>query len=173
MLNVQEDFVQMRSAAHQMVVIELPARNHAMVAWTLVGHIFGLVLWMTGLLMASVVLMRYSRETSEEARRTLARMGRISLRGFADPGALLTLAAGIMLVSTNRSYYLHAGWLHIKLVFVVVLIGMHVLVAIRNKVLASGTGSISSNQAKMLFVVVIVVFLLILIATLPGEVFLT
>lgn len=144
-----------------------------MVAWTLVVHIFGLVLWMTGLLMASVVLMRYSQETSEEARRILARMGRISLRGFADPGALLTLAAGIVLVSTNRNYYLHAGWLHIKLVFVVVLIGLHVLVAIRNKVQSSGRGGISNGQAKMFLVVVIVVFLLILIATLPGAVFLT
>lgn len=144
-----------------------------MVAWTLVVHVFGLVLWMTGLLTASVVLMRYSQETSEEARRVFARMGKISLRGFADPGALLTLAAGIVLVSTNRNYYLHAGWLHIKLVFVVVLIGMHVLVAIRNKALSSGRGSISNGQAKMFFVVVIVVFLLILIATLPGAVFLT
>jgi putative membrane protein len=156
-----------------MAVIELAARNHLMVAWTLAGHIFGFVLWMTGLLMASVVLIRYSQETSEEARRTLARMGRISLRGFADPGALLTLAAGLILVSTNRNYYLHAGWLHIKLVFVVVLIGMHVLVAIRNKALASGKGSISNSQAKILFLMVIVVFLLILIATLPGAVFLT
>ena len=104
-----------------------------MVAWTLVGHVFGLVLWMAGLLMATAVLVQYSQATSPEVRRTLARMGRICLRGLADPGAFLTLLAGIILVATNRAHYLHARWLHIKLVFVAVLIGVHGIAAISNK----------------------------------------
>ena len=62
-----------------------------------------------------------------------ARMGRICLRGLADPGAFLTLLAGIILVATNRAHYLHARWLHIKLVFVAVLIGVHGIAAISNK----------------------------------------
>jgi len=87
-----------------------------MVAWTLVGHVFGLVLWIAGLLMTTAVLVQHSRETSPEVRRTLAQMGRVCLRGLADPGAFLTLLAGIILVATNRAYYLHAHWLHIKIV---------------------------------------------------------
>jgi protoporphyrinogen IX oxidase len=149
------------------------SRNHRMVAWTLVGHIFGLVLWISGLLMTTVVLIQHSQETSSEARRTLSRMGRICLRGLADPGALLTLLAGIVLVTTNRSYYLHARWLHIKLVLVVVLIGVHAIVAMRNKSLASGRADFQPNHAKILFVAILLVFLLILISTLPGEVSLT
>ncbi|HXJ05325.1 MAG TPA: CopD family protein, partial [Candidatus Acidoferrum sp.] len=95
------------------------------------------------------------------------------LRGFADPGALLTVVAGIVLVSSNRSYYLHARWLHYKLVFVAVLIGVHGIVAVTNKSVASGAGVIARNHARILFVVILLVFLLILITTLPGEVFLT
>jgi protoporphyrinogen IX oxidase len=144
-----------------------------MVAWTLVGHVFGLVLWIAGLLMTTVVLAQYSQETSAEARRTLTRMGRICLRGLADPGAFLTLLTGIILVATNRSYYLHARWLHIKLVFVAVLIGAHGIVAMRNKSLASGRANFQPSYAKILFAAILLVFLLILIATLPGEVFLT
>jgi protoporphyrinogen IX oxidase len=143
-----------------------------MVAWTLVGHVFGLVLWMAGLLTATVVLVQHSQETSPEARRPLARMGRICLRGLADPGAFLTLLTGIILVTTNRAYYLHARWLHIKIVFVAVLIGVHGIVAISNKSLLSGRANLQRSHAKLLFGVILLVFLLILISTLPGEVFL-
>ena len=143
-----------------------------MVAWTLVGHVFGLVLWIAGLLMTTAVLVQHSRETSPEFRRTLAQMGRVCLRGLADPGAFLTLLAGIILVATNRAYYLHARWLHIKIVFVAVLIGVHGIVAISNKSLPSGRTNLGRSHAKLLFGVILFVFLLILISTLPGEVFL-
>lgn len=143
-----------------------------MVAWTLVGHVFGLVLWMAGLIMTTVVLLQHSQETSPEVRRTLARLGRICMRGLADPGACLTLLAGIMLVATNRAYYLHARWLHIKIVFVAVLIGVHGMVAISNKSLVSGRANFQGSHAKLLLGVILLVFLLILISTLPGEVFL-
>jgi len=134
--------------------------------------VFGLVLWMAGLIMTTVVLIEQSKETSPEVRRTLARMGRICLRGLADPGAFLTLLAGIILVGTNRAYYLHARWLHIKIVLVAVLIGVHGIVAISNKSLVSGRANIQGRYAKLLMGVILLVFLLILISTLPGEVFL-
>jgi putative membrane protein len=144
-----------------------------MVAWTLVGHVFGLVLWIAGLLMTTVVLAQYSQESSAEARRALARMGKICLRGLADPGAFLTLIAGIILVTTNRPYYLHARWLHIKLVFVAVLIGAHGMVAMKNRSVISGRANFPASHAKILFVAILLVFLVVLISTLPGEVFLT
>ena len=143
-----------------------------MVAWTLVGHVFGLVLWMAGLIMTTAVLVQHSQETSPEVRRTLARLGRICMRGSADPGAVLTLLAGIILVATNRAYYLHARWLHIKIVFVAVLIGVHAIVAISNKSLVSGRANFQGSHAKLLMGAILLVFLLILISTLPGEAFL-
>lgn len=153
-------------------MVDLVARNAHMVAWTLVGHLFGLVLWIAGLIMTTVVLLQHSRETSPEVRRTLARLGRICMRGLADPGAFLTLLAGIILVATNRAYYLHARWLHIKMVFVAVLIGVHGVVAISNKSMVSGRANFQGSHAKLLLGMILLVFLLILISTLPGEVFL-
>jgi uncharacterized membrane protein len=117
-----------------------------MVAWTFVGHIFGLGLCMAGLIMTTAVLVQHSQETSPEVLRTLARMGRICLRGLADPGAFLTLLAGIILVAANRAHYLHARWLHIKLVFVAVLIGVNGIVAISNKSLVSGRANFQSSH---------------------------
>jgi putative membrane protein len=144
-----------------------------MVAWTLVFHIFGLMLWVSGLLVTTIALSRHAQEASSEGRAALARLERIFLRGMADPGALLTIVAGIVLISTNRNYYLHAGWLHIKLSLVVIMIGLHGYIGTRSKFLSTGRIKLQPGQARMLTVAVLVVFLLILIATLPGEVFLT
>ncbi len=143
-----------------------------MVAWTLVAHIFGLTLWVSGLLVTTMALSRHAQETSSEGREALARLERIFLRGMADPGALLTILAGIVLVSSNRSYYLHASWLHIKLTFVVILIGLHGWIATRSKFLSTDRITLRPGQARTLSVAVMLVFLSILIATLPGEVFL-
>jgi putative membrane protein len=143
-----------------------------MVAWTLVAHIFGLTLWVSGLLVTTIVLSRHTQETSLEGRQALARLGRIFLRSVADPGALLTIVAGIILVSSNPSFYLHATWLHIKFVFVLMLIGLHGWIATRSKFVANGRITLQPGQARMLSVAVALVFLSILIATLPGEVYL-
>ena len=143
-----------------------------MVAWTLVVHVFGLTLWVSGLLVTSIALSRHAQETSQEGRQALARLERIFLRSMADPGALLTIVAGIILVAGNRSYYLHAIWLHIKFVFVLMLIGLHGWIATRSKFLATGRIKLEPGQARTLSVAVALVFLSILIATLPGEVFL-
>jgi protoporphyrinogen IX oxidase len=144
-----------------------------MVAWILVAHVFGLTFWVSGLLFTTIALSRHTQETTAEAREALARLERIFLRGLADPGALLTVLAGIAVITSNPSYYLHARWLHIKLVFVVILIGLHGVIAMRTKFFAAGRITLQRGQARILMAAVILVFLLILISTLPGEVFLT
>ena len=143
-----------------------------MVSWTLVAHVFGLVLWVGGLLVTAMVMARHAAEQSSEARAALSKVERTLLRGMADPGALLTILAGIILITTNRAYYLHAGWLHIKLAFVIALIVVHGVVAIRSKRLATGQASVQSGQAKFLFMTILIIFFLILVCTLPGAVFL-
>ena len=133
----------------------------------------GLVFWVSGLLVTSMALTRHTQEASAEARQALARLERIYLRGLADPGALLTILAGVGLIMTNRFYYLHAPWLHIKLTFVLFLIGLHAMVAIRTKAFASGRIALQRSEARMLVVATLFLFLSILIATLVGQVYLT
>jgi putative membrane protein len=144
-----------------------------MVAWTLVVHIFGLVFWVSGLLVSTVVLGRHTQETAVAAREALAGLEKIFLRGIADPGATLTLLAGIALVLGNKPYYLHARWLHIKLFLVVILIVLHWIVGTKCKAFAAGRIALQRRQVNLLLGAIVLVFLLILISTLPGEVFLT
>ena len=144
-----------------------------MVAWLLVVHIFGFTLWVSGLLMTTFVLLRRIRETVPETRTSLAAVERLALRAMGDPGALLAILAGIMLITTNSSYYLHARWLHIKFIFVLLMIALHVIVATRSKAFASGRISLDRGYVRLLFIVILLVFISILIATLPGAVLLT
>lgn len=145
----------------------------AVVPALLVVHIFGLVFWISGLLVTSMALTRHTQEASADARQALARLERIYLRGLADPGALLTILAGIGLITTNSSYYLHAPWLHIKLTFVLLLIGLHGAVAVRSKRFAAGRIALQRSEARLLVVATLLIFLSILVATLVGQVYLT
>ncbi|MBZ5662862.1 MAG: CopD family protein [Acidobacteriia bacterium] len=144
-----------------------------MIPALLVGHVLGLVFWVSGLLVTSMALTRHTQEGSAEARQALARLERIFLRGLADPGALLTVLAGAALIMTNSHYYLHAPWLHIKLTFVLLLIGLHGMVAMRTKAFATGRVAMQRSEARMLVIATLSLFLSILIATLVGQVYLT
>jgi len=139
----------------------------------LVGHIFGLVFWVGGLLVTSMALTRHTQESSQDARDALARLERIYLRGLADPGALLTILAGAGLISTNSHYYLHAPWLHTKLTFVLLLIGLHGYLAMKTKAFGSGKVTLQRSEARMMVLAALFLFLSILIATLVGQVYLT
>jgi protoporphyrinogen IX oxidase len=139
----------------------------------LVGHVLGLVFWVSGLLVTSMALTRHTQEASADARQALARLERIYLRGLADPGALLTILAGASLIMTNSSYYLHAPWLHIKLTFVLLLIGLHGIVAVRTKRFSTGRITMQRSEARLLVLATLFLFLSILIATLVGQVYLT
>jgi putative membrane protein len=144
-----------------------------MIPALLVGHITGLVLWVSGLLVTSMALTRHTQEAAAEARQALARLERIYLRGLADPGALLTILAGVGLIMTNSQYYLHAPWLHIKLTFVFLLIILHGIVAMRTKAFATGGIVLQRNEARMLVLATLFLFVSILVATLVGQVYLT
>ena len=54
----------------------------------------------------------------------------------------------------------------------VLLIVLHGLVAMRNKAAATGRITLQRGEVRLLLWTIVVVFLLILISTLPGEVFL-
>ncbi len=133
----------------------------------LVVHVLGLVFWVGGLLVTSMALTRHTQEASPDVREALARLERIYLRGLADPGALLTILAGASLISTN------SPWLHIKLTFVLLLIVLHGIVAMRTKAFATGRIALQRSEARMLVIGTLFLFVSILIATLVGQVYLT
>ena len=138
----------------------------------LVVHVLGWVFWVSGLLVTSMALTRHTQETSPEARQALARLERIYLRGLADIGALLAIAAGVSLIVTNSAYYLSAPWMHIKLTLVALLIGLHGFIAVRTKRFGAGKIELQHSEARWLVAGTLLIFLSILIAVLVGQVYL-
>src|SRR3984893_7042441 len=123
--------------------------------------------------MASLVLLRHVGVADPQARASLAGIEKLSLRALADPGATLAILAGILLIMTNSPYYLHARWLHIKFIFVLLLIALHVIVGTRSKAFGAGRITLDQGYVRLLSLVIVLIFISILIATLPGAVLLT
>lgn len=142
------------------------------VSWILVVHLFGVVLWIGGLLMTTVLLSQHARETAPEAVSALTRLEKRAMRAMADPGALLAILAGIALILSNPGYYMHATWLHFKLTVVAVLIILHAFIGVEMKSEQKGTRTMTPGKAWLLFGAVLLIFVSILVATFPGAVFL-
>src|SRR5271169_77773 len=132
------------------------------VAWALVFHILGFVFWMAGLLIVTQVLATHTTETEPEARRALQTLEVKLLKGIAFPGAIITVIAGIVVVSIQPSY-LREGWLHAKLFLVAVMIGLNVVVYLRARAFHVGRVELKRSECMMLHGIISLVFLGILV----------
>jgi len=132
------------------------------IAWALVFHILGFVFWMAGLLIVTQVLATHTTETELEARRVLQTLEVKLLKGIAHPGAAITVIAGIVVVSLQPGY-LHEGWLHAKLLLVIILIALDVVVYLRAKAFHSGRIELKRSECMMLHGTISLVFLGILV----------
>jgi putative membrane protein len=144
-----------------------------MASWLIAVHVTGVVMWVGSLLAVALVLAQHTQETGAEARATLAKLERKILRAVSDPSATLAILAGIAIVWTNSGYYLHARWLHLKLIFVLLLVGATVLLGINTKRYAAGEIALRRRDVMLLFAGIALLLVLILLATFPGSVYLT
>ena len=134
--------------------------------WILVFHLIGLVLWVGSLLIAMPVLAAHIGERSPEARQALSRVETKLLRGLAHPGAAVMVITGVLMILTNTAHYLHAHWLHVKLLLVVVLIALDLRVTFRARAFQAGKIEMRRGECQALGGAVAAVFLLILIMVL-------
>lgn len=136
-------------------------------SWYKAFHIVGFVVWFAGLFYL-VRLFIYHVEANQEpepARTILKNQYQIMEKRLysiiTTPGMFLTVAMAIGLLSTEPDV-LKEGWLHIKLLFVAILIGYHHYCARLMKQLAvdecrwSGQQLRALNEAPTVMLVVIV-----------------
>lgn len=92
-------------------------------AWILALHVFGVILWMGSLLVLASLLGLVADEVGVSKERFLVAARRL-FDVSANGGALATIGFGIWLILLDPAV-LRQGWLHIKLLLVVVIIVMH------------------------------------------------
>ncbi|MFN6469742.1 MAG: protoporphyrinogen oxidase HemJ [Nostoc sp. SerVER01] len=124
-------------------------------SWFKAFHIVGFVVWFAGLFYL-VRLFIYHVEANQEpepARTILKNQYQIMEKRLyhiiTNPGMFVTIAMAIGLISTEPEV-LKEGWLHIKLLFVAILIGYHHYCARLIKKLAADECAWSSQQLRAL-----------------------
>ncbi|MFC3607791.1 protoporphyrinogen oxidase HemJ [Stutzerimonas tarimensis] len=93
--------------------------------WLKAFHIVALVSWFAGLFYLPRLFVYHASSTDDVSHERFCIMERKLYRGIMLPAMIATLAFGIALVAMNPALFATGGWLHAKLVLVLVLIGYH------------------------------------------------
>ena len=147
--------------------------------WYKAFHLIGIVVWFAGLFYL-VRLFVYHAEAAQEpepARSILQKqygiMEQRLYRIITTPGMILTVAMAIGLISTEPEI-LKSTWLHIKLAFVILLIGYHHFCKRIMKQLAAGECQWTGQQFRALneaptILLVLIVLLAVFKNSLPLD----
>jgi uncharacterized integral membrane protein (TIGR00701 family) len=98
-------------------------------------HLFGVILWMGGLLAVTTLLRIASGQSESDKGRGYA-LARRLLSAGANPGALVAIVLGVALLIAEPKF-LYRGWFHAKFFLVLALLFIHGRLYLRARVLES------------------------------------
>ena len=94
--------------------------------WIKAIHIVAVIAWMAGMLyLPRLYVYHCGVGPGSEASEMLKVMERRLLRAIIDPAMTLTLVLGIALLATPGVVDWNSGWMHAKLVLVLLMLGLH------------------------------------------------
>ena len=93
--------------------------------WIKAFHIIFMVTWFAGLFYLPRLFVYHAKTTDAISIERFKIMERKLYYGIATPGGVLTIIFGIWLFSFDSAGYLHAGWFHLKLLLILLLILFH------------------------------------------------
>lgn len=96
-----------------------------MILYVKAFHIISMVAWFAGLFYLPRLFVYHCESNDKISFERFLIMEKRLYYGITWPAALLTTFLGMTLISYNLSYYLHAGWMHAKLMLVVLLWCFH------------------------------------------------
>lgn len=135
--------------------------------WIKAFHIIFMVTWFAGLFYLPRLFVYHAEATDNVSHERFKVMERRLYYGITWPGALLTTALGLVLLSYNPAYYLHARWLHLKLALVFILWLYHLQCGRYRQQFEQNKNMHSSrfyrywNEIPSLFLIVIVLLVVI------------
>ncbi|HTQ23471.1 MAG TPA: CopD family protein [Candidatus Binataceae bacterium] len=119
-----------------------------LIRWVIVFHLFGVIIWVGNLLVIASMLSLAAEEVGA-ARERLILIARRLFQIGCNIGALTTVFFGIVLILLDPSV-LMLGWLHAKLVLVLVLLYFHYRLYRRILNLENDPSSASTREFKMI-----------------------
>ena len=131
-----------------------------LIRWAIVFHLFGVIIWIGNLLVLASMLSLASEEVGA-ARERLIVVARRLFQVGGNLGALATVFFGIVLILLDPST-LMVGWLHVKLVLVLVLLYFHYRLYRRILNLENDPSDATAREFKMLHGIVSMLLIAIL-----------
>jgi putative membrane protein len=114
--------------------------------WLKAFHIIGVVTWFAGLFYLPRLFVYHAEATEPAIRERLQVMER-RLLVMTHIGGALAIAFGIATL-VSEPFYLRAGWLHVKLALVLLLVGYHAMLVKLVRDFAAGRCSWSSRRLR-------------------------
>ena len=94
--------------------------------WIKALHVISVIAWMAGMLyLPRLFVYHADRAPGSEASELLKVMERRLLRAIINPSMLATLIFGALLMATPGVIDWSAWWIHVKLILVVIMLGLH------------------------------------------------
>jgi protoporphyrinogen IX oxidase len=119
-----------------------------LISWGIVFHLFGVIIWIGNLLVIASMLSLATEEVGA-ARERLILVSRRLFQIGCNLGALATVFFGIILILLDPAV-LMVGWLHAKLVLVLVLLYFHYRLYRRILNLENDPSGASAREFKMI-----------------------
>ena len=131
-----------------------------LIRWGIVFHLFGVIIWIGNLLVIATMLSLATEEVGAARERLIVVSRRLFQIG-CNLGALATVFFGIILILLNPAV-LMVGWLHTKLVLVLVLLYLHYRLYRRILNLENDPSGASAREFKIIHGIVSALLLAIL-----------
>jgi len=93
--------------------------------WVKAFHVIFMVTWFAGLFYLPRLFVYHAMSHDAISRERFVIMERKLFWGIMTPGATITILLGLWMLVAGRSVYLSAGWMHVKLAIVALLLLYH------------------------------------------------
>ena len=117
--------------------------------WLKAGHIIFVVFWMAGLFMLprQMIYLHSAAPESEETALWAKRMGLLR-KIILTPSLMVVWILGLLLAQTLSAW--DEGWLHAKLLLVVLLSGFHGYIVAQSRKMVAGERPLTEKQLRMI-----------------------
>lgn len=103
-------------------------------SWLKAFHLIAVISWMAGLLyLPRLFVYHADAPRGGELSETLKTMEYRLLRYIMNPAMIVTWVLGITMIVTNSTVVTGSGWLHVKLLLVILLSGFHMACSVWRK----------------------------------------
>ncbi|MFN3230648.1 MAG: protoporphyrinogen oxidase HemJ [Alphaproteobacteria bacterium] len=119
--------------------------------WLLALHIISVIAWMAGMLyLPRLFVYHIDTEPGSQTSETFKVMERRLLRAIINPAMIVAWIMGILLIWRTDWFYMSQGWMHGKLLAVVLMTGVHHVLARHVKRFARDERAKSSRYYRVL-----------------------